>query len=81
MTTTAVMKFASVPELQSDKEKIFYKDWIQAGLSVKVEYLTDQDQAIRQYLKLKLKYPNNKVRLLTPSPIYRKNKYSVRIWV
>ena len=73
--------YASVPALKKDKEKIFYKDWIQAGLSVKVEYLTDQDQAIRQYLKLKLKYPNNKVRLLTPSPIYRKNKYSVRIWV
>lgn len=72
---------ATVPALKKDKEKIFYKDRIQAGLSVKVEYLTDQDQAIRQFLKLKLKYPNNKVRLLTPSPIYRKNKYSVRIWV
>lgn len=72
---------ASVPSLQKDKEKIFYKDRIQAGLSVKTEYLTDQDQAVRAFLKLKLKYPNNKVRLLTPSPIYRKNKYSVRIWV
>ena len=80
MTATNKVR-ATVPALQKDKEKIFYKDRIQAGLSVKVEYLTDQDQAIRQFLKLKLKYPNNKVRLLTPSPIYRKNKYSVRIWV
>jgi hypothetical protein len=80
MTATNKIK-ATVPSLQKDKEKIFYKDRIQAGLSVKTEYLTDQDQAIRAFLKLKLKYPNNKVRLLTPSPIYRKNKYSVRIWV
>ena len=79
--TTATLKYASVDELRKAKEKIFYKDWIDSGLSVKVEYLANQDKAIHTYLKLKKKYPHNVVRLLTPSPIYRKNKYSVRIWV
>jgi hypothetical protein len=80
MTTTAV-KYCDVPALKRDKQTIFYKDWIQSGLSVKVKYLTNLDEAIETYQKLRRKYPHNVVRLLTPSPIYRKNKYSVRIWV
>ena len=80
MTTTAV-KYATVDELVKAKQKIFYKDWIDAGLSVKVKYLTNLDEAIETYQTLRRKFPNNVVRLLTPSPVYRKNKYSVRIWV
>lgn len=79
--TTATLKYCDLPALKRDKQTIFYKDWIDSGLSVKVKYLTNQDEAIQTYVALKKKYPHNVVRLLNPSPIYRKNKYSVRIWI